>query len=91
MIEKLLPLLLLAGHTRAAEVPAARFAVPMRFFADLLKIPVDPPDGKPTVHSSSEEDGVVIEDVSWPSIDGEVAPAFIVRPAKGSGRLPAGR
>jgi dienelactone hydrolase len=89
MIEKLVPLLLLAGHVRAAEAPVARFAVPMRVFADLLKIPLDPPDVKPTVHSSSEEDGVVIEDVSWPSIDGEVAPAFIVRPAKVTGRLPA--
>jgi hypothetical protein len=89
MIALLLPLLLLASDAYAAEARASRFAVPMRVFADLLKIPVEPPDVKPTLHSSREEDGVIIEYVSWPSLDGEAAPAFIVRPAKVSGRLPA--
>src|SRR5690349_18877323 len=65
------------------------FLVPRRAFADLLKIPLEPPDVNPTVHSRREEGGVIIEDVSWPAIDGEVAPAFVVRPAKANGRLPA--
>jgi dienelactone hydrolase len=65
------------------------FLVPRRVFADLLKIPLQAPDVNPTVHSSREEGGVVIEDVSWPSIDADTAPAFVVRPARVSGRLPA--
>ena len=73
----------------AAETQKGLFTVPMRVFADLLKIPLEPPDVNPTVHSNREEDGLVIEDVSWPSIDGDTAPAFIVRPAQASGRLPA--
>src|SRR5437868_9069649 len=73
----------------AAETQKGLFKVPMRVFADLLKIPLEPPDVNPTVHSNREEDGLVIEDVSWPSIDGDTAPAFIVRPAQASGRLPA--
>ncbi|HZS10926.1 MAG TPA: hypothetical protein VFA38_01670 [Nitrospirales bacterium] len=72
----------------AGEV-RGKYTVPMRVFADLLRIPPEPPDVLPTVHSSREEDGVVIEDVSWPSLDGESVPAYIVRPAKTGGRLPA--
>lgn len=60
----------------------------MKAFADLLRIPLEPPDVNPTVRSATQEDGLVIEDVSWPTIDGEVVPAFIVRPAKSVGRLP---
>jgi hypothetical protein len=73
----------------AAVVQKGQFTVPMRVFADLLKIPPEPPAVSPTVHSSREEEGLVIEDVSWPSIDGDTAPAFVVRPAKATGRLPA--
>jgi hypothetical protein len=76
----------LAGR---AEAQKGLFTVPMRVFADLLKIPLDPPDVNPTVHSTRAEEGLVIEDVSWPSIDGDTAPAFIVRPANASGPLPA--
>jgi dienelactone hydrolase len=65
------------------------FTVPMRVFTDLLRIPFEPPDVNPTVNSKREEEGLIIEDVSWPSIDGETVPAFLVRPAKAVGRLPA--
>ncbi|HUS05738.1 MAG TPA: alpha/beta hydrolase family protein [Bryobacteraceae bacterium] len=65
------------------------FIVTRRVFADLLKIPLEPPSIQPTVLSTREEDGLIIEDVSWPSIDGDTVPAFIVRPARSSGRLPA--
>ena len=73
----------------AAGAQKGQFTVPMRVFADLLKIPTEPPAVMPTVHSTREEQGLVIEDVSWPSIDGDTAPSFIVRPAKATGRLPA--
>jgi hypothetical protein len=73
----------------AAEAQKSPFTVPRRVFADLLKIPLEPPDVNPTVHSTREEEGLIIEDVSWPSIDGDMAPAFMVRPAKAAGRLPA--
>ena len=73
----------------AADGQKDVFTVPRRVFADLLKIPLEPPDVNPTVHSTREEEGLVIEDASWPSIDGDTAPAFIVRPANASGRLPA--
>src|SRR5438067_283358 len=82
-------LFLTAAASPAAESGNGKFTAPMRVFADLLKIPLQPPEVTPTVHSSREEGGVVIEDVSWPSMDGEVAPAFIVRPAKAAGRMPA--
>lgn len=81
--------LLLVLPVKAADAQNDAFKVPRKVFADLLRIPVEPPDVKPTVHSSREEEGLVIEDVSWPSIDGETVPAFIVRPAHASGRLPA--
>ena len=76
------------GRVRRRGIGNGRFIVPMRVFADLLKIPVEPPEVKLTVHSSREEDGVVIEDVSWPSIDGDIVPAFIVRPAKAAAVCP---
>jgi dienelactone hydrolase len=79
--------LLSAGAVSPAE--QSKYFVASRVFADLLKIPLEPPQVNPTTHSSREENGVIIEDVSWPSIDGDVAPAFIVRPAGVSGRLPA--
>ena len=30
-----------------------------------------------------------VEDVSWESLDGEVVPAFVIRPENAQGRLPA--
>ena len=73
----------------AAEGLNRQFTVPMRVFTDLLRIPFEPPDVDATVHSRREEEGMVIEDVSWPSIDGETVPAFLIRPANAAGRLPA--
>jgi dienelactone hydrolase len=81
--------LALAALTLCSLPAAAAQSAAAQDFAGLLRISVEPPDVKPTVHSSREEDGVVIEDVSWPSLDGEVVPAFIVRPAGARGRLPA--
>jgi dienelactone hydrolase len=77
----------LAAPARAERSPFAN--VSMRVFADLLKIPLEAPAVSPTVHGTREEDGVVIEDVSWPSIDGDRVPAYVVRPVKMDGRMPA--
>src|SRR5262245_55830711 len=76
MMARLLRMLVLAatGAVNGAEIRPGRFVVPMRTFSDLLKIPLEPPDVNPTVHSTREEEGVVIEDVSWPSIDGDIVP-----------------
>ena len=84
-----LALLSVLGAATFAHAQPGPFAVPRKVFADLLKIPLEPPDVSATVHSSKEEDGVVVEDISWPSLDNETVPAFLVRPAGSSGRLPA--
>jgi dienelactone hydrolase len=77
----------------AAQVGSAQSSafssVARKTFADLLKIPLDPPTVEVKVQSSREEDGLVMEDVSWKSLDGEVVLAFVIRPAKATGRLPA--
>ncbi len=65
------------------------YTVAMRVFAELLKIPLEAPEVSASVKSSREEEGLIIEEISWPSIDGDTAPAWVVRPAKASGRLPA--
>ncbi|MBI1895977.1 MAG: dienelactone hydrolase family protein [Acidobacteria bacterium] len=57
--------------------------------AALLKIGVAPPPVAATLHSAKEEDGLVIEDVSWESLDGERVPAYLIRPAGASAPLPA--
>jgi len=79
----------LISAAAAGEEPNGQFSVPMRVFTGLLKIPFEPPDVNATVHSKKEEDGLVIEDVSWPSLDGETVPAFLVRRAKTAELLPA--
>jgi dienelactone hydrolase len=61
----------------------------MKTFAELLKIPLAPPDVSVTVHSTKEEEGLIIEDISWQSPDNQRPPAYVIRPAKAEGRLPA--
>ncbi|MCX6625558.1 MAG: hypothetical protein NTY38_31755 [Acidobacteria bacterium] len=80
-------LLLAAAPGKAGDSPFAN--VSRRVFADLLKIPLEAPAVSATVDSSREEDGLIIEDVSWPSIDNDRVQAYVVRPAKAAGRLPA--
>jgi dienelactone hydrolase len=77
-----------ASQTAIAQTPSIG-SVARHTFADLLKIPVENPQVTVTVKSTREEDGLVIEDVSWDSLDGEIVPAFVMRPAKATGRLPA--
>jgi dienelactone hydrolase len=73
----------------AARAQAPFGSVARETFADLLRIPVENPAVKVTVHETREEDGLIIEDVSWESLDSEIVPAFVIRPAKATGRLPA--
>jgi dienelactone hydrolase len=81
--------LIVAATQAAFAQTMASGSVARKTFADLLKIPVENPRVKVTVQSAREEDGLVIEDVSWEALDGEVVPAFVIRPAKTTGRLPA--
>jgi dienelactone hydrolase len=60
-----------------------------RTIAALLKIPVEPPEVTVVVHSSTEQDGILVEDMEWASLDGERVPAYLLRPAAATGRLPA--
>ncbi len=82
-----LGLLLLAAEAGTAASPFS--AVARKAFAELVKIPLAPPEVSVTVHETRREEGLVIEDVSWESLDGERAPAFVIRPAEASGRLAA--
>ena len=57
-------------------------------FADLVKTSLDYPEVSPTVHGTAEQNGLIVEDISWTSLDEERVPAFVIRPAKGEDRLP---
>ncbi len=70
-----------------AQEPFA--AVARRTFLDLLQTPAEAPSVSPTVHGQSREAGLVIEDLSWESLDGESVPAYAIRPAQADGPLPA--
>ncbi len=82
----LLALFLGVAPIQAEKSPFA--SVSMKVFADLLKIPLEPPAVSATVQSTTVEEGLILEDVSWPSIDNDRVPAYVVRPANASGRLP---
>lgn len=87
LLSSLVVSLLLSGAAASAQQPFA--AVARQTFADLLKTPLAHPKVEPTVHSRNVEEGLVIEDVSWPSLDDQVVPAFVIRPADADGPLPA--
>ncbi len=63
--------------------------VARKAFADLLKVSIAPPDVDVTVHTSMEEEGLIIEDLSWEAQDGKVVPAFVIRGARVNSQLPA--
>ncbi|MCP5112501.1 MAG: hypothetical protein GY953_16875, partial [bacterium] len=80
-------LLLAAPAANPQEQPFSDVA--RKTFAGLLKTPLLPPEVSPTVHGTQEDDGLITEDLSWESLDGERVPAFVIRPANASGVLPA--
>jgi dienelactone hydrolase len=71
----------------AEEAPFAGLA--RKTFADLVKIPLAAPEVSVAVHSTTEEDGIRIEDMSWKALDGELVPGFVMRQTAAQGRLPA--
>jgi len=58
-------------------------------FAELLNIPADAAQVRMTLQGTKEEEGLIIEDVSWDSLDGQRPPAFVIRPKDVEGLLPA--
>jgi dienelactone hydrolase len=59
-----------------------------RELAELLKVPLDPPDVRVELVDRRVEDGLVIEDLVWPSLDGQRPSASLIRPDSDR-RLPA--
>jgi len=78
------------GAASPARAQQGRTAESTRkVFAELLKVPLAPPDVSPVIHGQSTTDGVTLEDITWESLDGEQVPVYVLRPAKQTGRLPA--
>lgn len=85
------PLLVLAVVFLASTVGASapqRDVDARRTFSRLLKIPSQPPDVQVEVVGRRSEDGLIVEDLSWNSLDGQRVSAFLVRPDDDR-RLPA--
>ena len=80
-------LLVVSVTTGFAQEPPASEA--RRTFLELLKTPAEPPEVSPTLHGSKEEEELIIDDLSWESLDGEIVPAYLIRPATAEGPLPA--
>ncbi len=77
-----LPLLVLCSSAPAQQV--AR-----QTFADLLVTRLEPPGVEAMVRASETSGGLVTQALDWESLDGERVPAYVIRPAKTNGRLPA--
>lgn len=73
----------------SAQDQGAFSGVARRTFADLLRVSAEPPGVEAIVHSSREEEGLIIEDLSWKAGDGKVVPAFVIRGAHVNNQLPA--
>jgi len=68
------PLFLAAQGNRFTDQKTAS-----KVFADLLRIPVSSPAVSVTVRSTKEEEGLIIEDMSWESLDNEHPTALVIR------------
>jgi dienelactone hydrolase len=58
-------------------------------FAELLKIPIQPPSVDIVVNGTEETEGLIIEDIAWSSLDGARSPAYVIRPKHSSQPLPS--
>jgi dienelactone hydrolase len=87
LVLSLLPCVAVAPPVRAQETPFS--AVARSTFADLLKIPLADPEVSVSVRSTKEEDGLVVEDVTWESLDHEHPIAYVIHPANARRPLPA--
>jgi dienelactone hydrolase len=81
-----LGILILASNAGASPGQADIDA--RRTLNELLKISQDPPNVVVEVVSRRSEDGLIVEDLAWPSLDGQRVSAFLIRPET-TGRLPA--
>ena len=79
-------IVLLVPLAAAAQEPEV--AIAHREFAELLKTSADAPPVSPTVHGRVTDQALVIDDLTWDSSDNETVPAYLIRPAEASGRLP---
>ncbi|MGI6455093.1 MAG: dienelactone hydrolase family protein [bacterium] len=61
----------------------------MLIVADLLKIPVAYPEVSVMVQEERKEEGLIIEDIRWRSLDDQTPLAYIIRPASATVPLPA--
>ena len=80
-------LFLAASCAWAQSDPSAGAA--RQTFADLVKLPLDPPGVEVELIETRQEEGLRVEDVSWEGLDGERVPAFVIRPVNTDGPLPA--
>lgn len=60
-----------------------------RTIAALLKVPLGPPSVQADVRGTNTEDGLIVEDISWPAEDGQTVPSYLIRPAAAREPLPA--
>src|SRR5262245_42539892 len=61
----------------------------MASFAQLLKIPLAPPPVSVSVKHTKQEEGLIIEDISWKALDGDEPFAYVIRPANATKPLAA--
>ncbi|UCF36753.1 MAG: hypothetical protein JSU96_18385 [Acidobacteriota bacterium] len=61
----------------------------MQQFARLLRIPPEVPACRAVSTSVEPQGDVILEDLSWASLDGEQVPAYLIRPREGKGPFPA--
>jgi dienelactone hydrolase len=74
----------------AALLPAQKTIKPGREApARLLKIDPEPPPVKVNVRSRTEQDGLLVDDIDWTTIDDERVPAWVIGPAKTNVKYPA--
>lgn len=84
---RLASITLLFSLATAAQEPYT--AVARQTFAELLKTSASAPPVSVTSHGRVAESGLVVEDLTWQSSDNESVPAYLIRPAEPTGRLPA--
>lgn len=74
----------LAGTAQGPDATLTR-----QTFAELLKTTKDAPPVSPKLHGRISDQALVVDDLSWDSSDNQTVPAYLIRPAEPSGRLPA--
>lgn len=73
----------------AASAQEPHASVSRQTLAELLKTSAAAPPVSAVSHGQVTAEGLVVEDLSWDSSDDETVPAYLIRPAERSGRLPA--